>query len=221
MKTIRAFMARFIGLFNARRRDWEMEQEFESHVAMQMEDNIRSGMSPEEARRLALIKAGGLSSARESYREQRGLQFFETLLQDLRYGARNLRKSPGFTAVAVITLALGIGANTAIFLLTYSILLRSLPVPHPSELIRYTFRKGESDIGLSYPQYQALQKRQGIATGLFAWQSGEATLTRNGHSQKIPVGLTTGSAFPILQLHPALGRGFAPNVGEKGNGWQP
>ncbi|HVT97084.1 MAG TPA: ADOP family duplicated permease, partial [Acidobacteriaceae bacterium] len=144
-----------------------------------------------------------------------------TATQDFHFALRQLRKSPGYAAVAIVTLALGIGANTAIFLLTYSILLRSLPVPHPSELIRYTFRKGESDIGLSYPQYQALQKRQGIATGLFAWQSGEATLTRNGHSQKIPVGLTTGSAFPILQLHPALGRGFAPNVGEKGNGWQP
>jgi putative ABC transport system permease protein len=144
-----------------------------------------------------------------------------TLAQDLRFALRQLRKSPGYAVVAIVTLALGIGANTAIFLLTWSILLRSLPVPNPGELIRYTFRKGESDIGLSYQQYQALQKQQNVATGLFAWQSSEATLTRDGHSQKIPVALTTGSVFPVLQLRPALGRAFEANVGEKGNGWQP
>jgi len=144
-----------------------------------------------------------------------------SLIQDLRFALRQLRKSPGYATVAIMTLALGIGANTAIFLLTWSILLRSLPVPHPDELIRYTFRKGESDIGLSYLQYQALQKTQTVATGLFAWESGKANITRNGQSENIPIGLTTGSVFPVLQLRPVLGRAFDRNVGEKGNGWQP
>lgn len=144
-----------------------------------------------------------------------------SLTQDLHFALRQLRKSPGYAIVAIITLALGIGANTAIFLLTWSIVLRSLPVPHPDQLIRYTFRKGESDIGLSYQQYLALQKQQSVATGLFAWQSGDATITQNGQSRKIPIGMTTGSAFSVLQLTPAVGRGFAPGIGEKGNGWQP
>ncbi len=141
--------------------------------------------------------------------------------QDLRFALRQLWKSPGYAAVAILTLALGIGANTAIFLLTYSILLKSLPVPDPSQLIRYTFRKGDSEIGLSYPQYRALKKQQNVAANLFAWQSAEATFAQNGHSQKIPIALTTGSVFPVLQLRPALGRGFDSNLGEQGNGWQP
>ncbi|MFZ0690345.1 MAG: permease, partial [Acidobacteriaceae bacterium] len=107
--------------------------------------------------------------------------------QDLRFALRQLRKSPGYALVAIITLALGIGANTAIFLLTYSIVLRSLPVPHASQLIRYTFRKGDSELGLSYRQYQALEQQQGVATGLFAWSDGDAVLEHNGQSQKIPI----------------------------------
>ena len=144
-----------------------------------------------------------------------------TLAQDLRFALRQLRKSPGYAIVAMVTLALGIGANTAIFLLTWSILLRSLPVPDPNQLIRYTFRKGESDIGLSYPQYVALKKQQNVATGLFAWTSNDATMTRNGHSQKIPIALTTGSLFPVLQLQPALGRAFEPGAGEQNSAYQP
>jgi putative ABC transport system permease protein len=144
-----------------------------------------------------------------------------SLPQDIRFALRQLRKSPGYALVAIITLALGIGANTAIFLLTYSIVLRSLPVPHPSQLIRYTFRKGESEIGLSYPQYQALQKQQSVANGLFAWSSAEATISQKGQSQKIPIALTTGSVFPVLQLRPAIGRAFDPATGEQGHGWHP
>ncbi|MFZ0691634.1 MAG: ADOP family duplicated permease [Acidobacteriaceae bacterium] len=136
--------------------------------------------------------------------------------QDIRFALRQLRKSPGYALVAIITLALGIGANTAIFLLTYSVLLRSLPVPHPSQLIRYTFRKGDSELGLSYRQYQALEQQQGVATGLFAWSDGDAVLEHNGQSQKIPIAMTTGSAFSVLDIRPALGRGFEPRAGEPG-----
>ncbi|MGC2298002.1 MAG: ADOP family duplicated permease [Acidobacteriaceae bacterium] len=141
--------------------------------------------------------------------------------QDLHFAVRQLRKSPGYALVAIITLALGIGANTAIFLLTYSIVLRSLPVQDPGQLIRYTFRKGESEIGLSYGQYKALEKQQSVASGLLAWQNSEATLRRNGQAQKIPIALATGSSFNVLGLHPALGRGLDPNAGEPGAAYQP
>ena len=144
-----------------------------------------------------------------------------SLPQDIRFALRQLRKSPGYALVAIITLALGIGANTAIFLLTYSVLLKSLPVPHPSQLIRYTFRKGESEIGLSYRQYQALQKQQSIATGLFAWSDAEAAIdaqrpvTEDSHRDD------DWLCFPVLRLRPAIGRAFDPGAGEQGMRWHP
>src|ERR1700691_5351313 len=96
-----------------------------------------------------------------------------SFVQDVRFALRQLRRSPGFAIVAILTLALGIGANTAIFLLTYSIVLRSLPVPHPGQLIRYTFKKGEMDMSLSYPLYKAIEQQQSAASGIFAWSDSE------------------------------------------------
>src|SRR5262245_49221096 len=129
MRPLRSFIARLGGLFGRARRERELAEELESHVQMQTEDNLRAGMDPAEARRQALLKSGGIETAKEAYRDRASLPLIETLAQDLRYAARTLRRTPAFTAVAIGTLALGVGATAAIFGAVKPILFESLPYP--------------------------------------------------------------------------------------------
>ena len=114
MKTIHRFLNRLIGSFTGRLREANLAEEMEAHVRMQAHDNIRSGMSPEEARRTAQLKFGGMELAKENYRDQRGLPQLDLLFQDVRHALRQFGRNPGFTTVVIVTLALGIGANTAV-----------------------------------------------------------------------------------------------------------
>src|SRR5215472_3385800 len=134
MKALWRLWARVTGLFSKKYRDQDMAQEFESHLQMHIDDNIRAGMSPEQARREALIKFGGMETAKESVRETSRLMWIDSTLRDLRYALRGLRMNPGFALTAILSLALGIGASVAIYTVADSLLLRPLPYPGPSEL---------------------------------------------------------------------------------------
>src|SRR5581483_1457794 len=136
MRGLRRFMARLTGMAVGSRGEQRLAQEVDEHVALRTEENLRAGMTPSEARRQALLAFGAVETVKEEYRDQRGLPRVETFVHDVRLGLRRLRKTPTFTTATVLTLALGIGATTAIFTLVHAVLLKSLPVSNPGQLYR-------------------------------------------------------------------------------------
>src|SRR5205085_4333075 len=162
-----------------------------SHVALHIEDNLHAGMTAEEAKRRALLRLGGMEQTKEAYRERRGLPLLETLWQDLRFAARMLRKNPGFTAVAVLTLALGIGANTAIFSLVNGILLVPLPYPGPEQLVSITG---------TYPKGGAVAMREQVHTmDVAAYYEGhEFNLTGQGQPVRLTGAVVSAEFFFVL-----------------------
>ena len=212
MRSLRAWLLRFAGLFSRQRHDRELADEMESHLQLHIEDNLERGMTPAEARRQALIKLGGVEQTKERYRDRRGIPFLETLLQDIRFGLRMLRKSPGFTAVAVLTLALGIGANTAIFSLLDGLVLRDLPVPHPEQMVRFGAHAPDDPYaGLSLAEFQEFSRDQKVFSGTFAWwDDGVFNVESNGSLSRAGVGAVTGNFYSELGAAPEIGRLLEP-----------
>src|SRR2546426_4932655 len=135
----RTFLQRLVALFRRRQLEHDLDEELRSHLRMAVELNLRKGMSAEDARREALRSFGGVEQTKENYRDQRGLPMIETTLQDLRFGLRMLRRSPGFSALAILCLTLGIGANAAVFSWVEGILFRPYPaVAHQEQLLALT-----------------------------------------------------------------------------------
>src|SRR5262249_31465255 len=139
---LRAWFLRLAALFGKERHERELAEEMESHLQLHVEDNLRAGMSPAEARRNGLIKLGGIEATKELYRQRRGLPMLETLIQDLRYAFRALRKNLGFTSIAVTTLALGVGANIAIFSMVNALLLHPYNFHDLDRLVRVWESRG-------------------------------------------------------------------------------
>ena len=136
MRTLKRFFRRLRSWATTQQDEERLRAEIEDHLALQTAENVRAGLSPIEARRQAALKFGGAETMKESYRDQRGLPFLETLIQDTRHALRRLRMAPAFTTATILTLALGIGATTSIFTLVHAVLLKSLPVANPGELYR-------------------------------------------------------------------------------------
>jgi predicted permease len=207
MRKLRELILRFGGLFNKQRKDRELDDELESHLQLHIEENLRSGMTPEEARRQAMLKLGGVESTKEAYRDQRGLPLLETLWRDVRFGARQLRRNPGFTAVAVLTLGLGIGANTAIFSLVHAVALKSLRVSEPDQLFFVT--SGNNDT-LSYPLIDRLQKCDDIGE-TFGYRTLKVSLNTGGRNEVAVGQVVSGNYFATLGVTTALGRSVLPS----------
>ena len=210
---------RFRSLFRKSRVEQELCEELRFHLEKLTEEKVTKGMTPEEAWYAALRELGGMEQVKEECRDMRRVGFIEDILQDIRHGLRQLRRSPGFTAVAVLTFALGIGANASVFTLTYAVILKSLPVPHPEQLVRYTFRNGKQDIGLSGPLYDALTRREAVVTGLLAWSGSYPLAVREKEGAKQVQGaLMSGNGFEVLRLRPVLGRAFSTQDDVPGGG---
>ncbi len=207
MRTIRAFLVRLGGLFHKGRRDRELNEEIESNLQLHIEDNLRAGMSPDEARRDALQKFGGIESAKEAYRDRRGLPLLEALVQDLRYALRMLRTHKGFTLVAVLTLALGIGANTAIFSVVNAVLLRSLPYKDPDQLVMLRYNYEDEIKGFDPPSVYKLadflewREQAKAFEQIAAYQPLTADLTGSGEPVRLAVG-----TFPLICLRRSASR---------------
>lgn len=210
MRRIRPFLLRLGGLFHKGRRDRDLAEELESHLQLHVEDNLRAGMKPEEARRQAVLKLGGIESIKDAYRDRRGLPLLEGLAQDLRYGTRLLRRNPGFTAVAVLTLALGIGGSTAIYSLVYAVMFRPLPFHQPDALVRIYETNPTRNSWTSHasiPNYVSW-KEEVRSLELAAFQGGSPIWTGDGEPERLGSVRATASFLPVLGTDLHLGRWF-------------
>jgi len=234
MKRLRRAWKRLAGSLAGHRQEAELADEIESHIQRLVEDNIRRGTPPDEARRLALVTFGGVEAAKEKYRDQRGLPWLETLRQDIRFAFRCMWKSPIFTAVAVSCVALGIGSNTAIFSIINAVTMRTLPVRQPEQLVLFSYEStgrrswsssGYGNWSLSYGTYQTLLRDARTLSDVIAFAhlgfTNHSLTVNTGRQSTVASGkLVSSNYFSALGILPILGRTIveadlkpdAPNV---------
>ena len=210
---LRTLATRVAALFRRRRLDEDLEEELRSHLEMAIERNLRQGMSAEQSRREALLNLGGIEQTKQIYRERRGLPVIETMLQDLRFGFRMLRRSPGFSFLAILCLTLGIGANAAVFSWIEGILFRPYPlVTHQERLLALTgTARGESGpTALSWPDFVDLQRSCTLLDALIVSKITGSTLSIGERAEVTTGSIVSANYFDVLGVHPILGRGFEP-----------
>jgi putative ABC transport system permease protein len=217
------FLQRLASFFRRSQLDQDLEAEMSSHLELAIEDNLRNGMSPAEARRQALIQFGGAQQAKEQHRDSRGIPVLDVLHQDLRFALRMFRKSPGFTAIAILTLALGIGATTAIFSVVNSALLRPLAYRDPQRLylvreIVPQLAKFYPTLSANLPDFHIWQKQVHAFADVAIAESTTADLTGHDEPEVLHGVRASANIFSVLGTHPALGRTFRPEEDDSGRG---
>jgi predicted permease len=215
MKTLKRLAQRLTSwATTSARDDTLLRAEIEDHVERQTADNLRAGLSPVEARRQALVKFGSVEAIKEAYRDQRGLPFMETLSRDARHAIRGLRRTPGFAAAVILTLALGIGANTAVFAVIDAVLIQPLPYPQADALvsIRHTAPglPGLSDLGCSPAMYFTYREENRTFQHFGLWSFGAASVTGIAEPELPRAVFVTHGVLDAMGVQPLLGRWFSP-----------
>ncbi len=219
MRMLRVWLFRLAGMFNSKKRDGELAAEIESHLLLHTEENLGRGLNADDARREALIRLGGVEQTKEICRARRGLPLIETLLQDLRFGARMLRKNISFTALAVLTLALAIGANSAIFSIIDAVLLRPLPYLDSDHLIAIStgnVPKGIKGLAVSFTKMTRVKEQTRILQDIAASLAVNASFSNRGTPEQLPAALATANLFGVFGVLPSLGRTFRAEEDSKG-----
>lgn len=211
MDWLRILLSRCKAFLMRKKLDEELDEEFRLHLEFAAEENRRRGLPDQEATHAALRQFGGLTQIRERYRLRRGLPLLDTLAQDVRFAERQILCAPVFAALAIITLALGIGANTAVFTLTHALLLRTLPVRDPGELVRLAIDLSATETEghnapLNLPIIEAIQKQSPSFHDMFAWCVYDFPFRDGSINSGIHGAIVSGNAFESLGLRPAAGR---------------
>lgn len=209
MKYLRAWLSRLAGVFSKQTRESEISHEIESHLEMQIEDNLRAGMTADEARRAAILKLGGVEQTKQAYRERGTLPSVEALLHDLRYALRQMRKYPSFTCTAVFVLALGIGASTAIFSAVNPILFRPLPYPDAGRIMMlWEAHSDGSPEAVCFGTFHGLNERSRSFQSMAVTKPWQPTIVGKNEPERFEGQRVSADYFRVLGIEPTLGRSF-------------
>jgi predicted permease len=219
MKWLRRSLSRLGEFFRKDRRERDLAAELESHLQMHIEDNLRAGMTAAQARREAFMKLGGVEQTKENYRDRRGLPALETLVQDIRYGLRVLTKNPGFTAVAVLTLALATGAATAIFSVVYGVMLRPLPYADSNRIMAVSEVNSTGGWSrLADPNFDDFRDQNRSLQSIAKYNDNIASVSGASQPTRTTVASVSPEFLKVFAIQPILGRDFSASDAKKGAG---
>ncbi|MGB7186898.1 MAG: permease prefix domain 1-containing protein, partial [Candidatus Acidiferrales bacterium] len=222
MRFLRRFFTRLANFATRRRDEQRLKNEIEEHIALQTAENLRAGMPAAEARRQAMLKFGGVEPMKEEYRAERGMLFIDSFLQDIHYALRMLRKSPGFAAVAILTLALGIGANTTVLSVVSGLILRKPPVRDPNGLLAITSKNPANVFGadlssVSAADYLDWQEQAADFSGMAAADFDSFTISGGDFTPEfVPGARVSANFFQVMEIQPVIGRPLLPGEDQPG-----